>query len=111
MANKKTDPFRGDTWTKTWRFPVGTDLSGSSARMQLRDEKDTLILSASTQDDTLTIALNTELNRYELFLRLPIPQIVEPKRYFYDVEFTDSNGNVKTYISNDVYIKRDVTHD
>jgi hypothetical protein len=51
--------YRGDTWTRAWELKDAAgdpiDLTGASARLQVRDASGAVVISASTADGRLTI--------------------------------------------------------
>jgi hypothetical protein len=103
--------YRGDTWTRTWllqrqdRTPI--DLTGATARLQVRDTSGNLMLEASTVNGKITIT--PAEGRIDMVI--PYDAMIMPiGKYRYDLEITYANGVRRTYDSNLIEILEDITY-
>jgi len=104
--------IRGDTWLRGWIYgglETPIDITGSSARLHLRTDKDVLVLSASTEGEYLTI---TPLSgRIDLVVPAEkMGELVPNETYLYDLELTLASGVVKTLEQGKIKITKDVTY-
>lgn len=103
---------RGDTLTRLWRLKdsagVAIDLTGATARLQLRDSRMNKIAEASTATDEIVI--NGAAGVITLTIAASITREFQVGRYKFDLEVTDSNGNVKTYESGVLSVLADVSY-
>lgn len=104
--------FRGDTWTRAWRLEDAAckpiDLTGASARLQLRAGDGTVAMSASTADGRITItplAGRIDLAVPYAATDLPVAS------YTFALEVTHANGVRRTYEQDVLIVLEDVTHD
>lgn len=102
---------RGDTLVRAWTLVdknTGTSISllGASARMHIRNDKDELIVEASTQNGKMTIAKPNKLTvRFEAEdMRIPVGT------YYFDVEITYEDGLVQTIEQGKLKIIKDWTY-
>lgn len=113
MAAHRVTLVRGDTWLRTWdlqdqaRTPI--DLTGVTARVQVRDWTDALVLSASTSDGRLTVTPSA--GRVELRVPAAATESIAPGRYRFDLELTFSDGTRATYESATLLVQEDVARD
>lgn len=94
--------YRGDTWSQSFRFVSNVeplDLSGktieATARHRMRAQTVAFVVSTGPDPGVVTLEL---------------PADIYPGSYKYDVEITDSEGVVKTWIRGDLQVERDVTN-
>ena len=102
---------RGDTWTRAWIVKAATgalvDLTGASARLQLRSTDGTLAVSASTAPDG-----GITISGSQITLTIPATTMVlPPGYYFFDIELTQADGKRTTLEQVRMQIKEDYTHD
>jgi len=104
--------IRGDTWLRAWIYgglesPI--DITGASARLHLRTDKDVLVLSASTAGDYLTM---TPLEgRIDLVVPAEkMSELVSNETYLFDLELTLATGIVKTLEQGKLKISKDYTY-
>lgn len=111
---------RGDTWLATFAFVVsGTeaDLTGCTAKMQVRTKTDTLVLTATT--DALTdpptaglLTVDGAAGTVTLLMPKAITTPVVPGSYVADIELTYADGTVRSSDTFSVKIGKDITlHD
>lgn len=95
--------YRGDTWSQEFRFKSGPDtpfdLTGATVRSQARSRKQTgatveLIVATDDPDGSVTIAL---------------PDDAVADVYDYDVQVTDADGEVTTWVRGQMSVAQDVT--
>ena len=103
--------IRGDTWRRAWI--VGgtanpTDLTGATARLHLRDAKDVLKVTATTENGLLTITPLT--GRIDLRVEGSVMNI-EPDTYSFDLELTTDDGIIRTIEQEKLKIIADITRD
>lgn len=113
MATHRVTLVRGDTWLRTWDLQDedGTpiDLTGASARVQVRDWTDALVLSASTADGRLTVS--PAIGRVQMSVPAAATAGIEPGRYSFDFELTYPDGVRTTYESATLLVQEDVARD
>ncbi|GAB4483861.1 MAG: hypothetical protein OHK0044_33290 [Burkholderiaceae bacterium] len=103
---------RGDTWTRAWELrdanDAPIDLSGATARLQVRDEADAVLISASTSDGRLTITPGAG----RIDMRVPFAATaLAPGSYRYDLEVTHADGTRRTYEQETLVVLADVARD
>lgn len=100
---------RGDTWRQTFTWRQGSetgdpvDLTGCTARLQVRDRTGDLILDA-TDDLTINGATGT------ISVDVLIPSTVLPGKYIFDVEVTYTDGFVQSTETQTLKIEGDITY-
>lgn len=104
--------FRGDTWTRAWVLQDAAgnpiDLTGASARLQLRAGDGTVALSASTADGRITLTpLAGRLDLAVAYADTGLPVA----SYTFALEVTHANGVRRTYEQDVLSVLEDVTHD
>lgn len=95
--------LRGDTFSQTFSIESGgepIDLTGSTVAAALWNPR-------TGETVPLVVALDPEPGSFTLTFPDPPP---EAGRYRYDVEQTDVDGNVRTWIAGGFNVKRDVTN-
>jgi hypothetical protein len=94
--------YRGDDWLQQFRLcdgpDVPTDLSGATIEATARSDRHVVTLDA-TIDDTVGGLVS---------IALPLDAIADVYRY--DVEVTDADGNVTTWVRGQLTIRQDVTN-
>ena len=94
--------YRGDTWAQPFRFLNGgapVDFTDKTVACEARDHG----------GNVLTLDVAGDADGY-VTLRLPAGS-VPPNTYTYDIEVTDVDGNVATWVRGSLYVQRDVTHE
>jgi hypothetical protein len=113
VATHRVILVRGDTWLRTWDLQDedGTpiDLTGASARVQVRDWTDALVLSASTADGRLTIS--PTIGRVQMAAPAAATAALAPGRYAFDFELSWPDGTRVTYESATLLVQEDVARD
>jgi hypothetical protein len=104
--------YRGDSWVVSWTI-LGADnqpinLTGASARVQLRDSKNTLMVEASTGNGLITITPTQ--GRIDMNVPYSAMEAIPVGTYQYDLEVTFANGVRRTYVVDQLYIERDVSY-
>lgn len=99
--------YRGQSWKKTLYFEIGDeilDLSGMTAKAQIRPTENNAILTAE-------INCTVFATEGKMILELSSDETakITPGTYNYDVQMTDSFGNVTYYIYGDFIMKGRVT--
>lgn len=104
---------RGDTWTLTVTYQDSTgaavDLSGASARFQIRisqDSSTTLLALASPGDITLNAS-----GEIAVTASAAATAALDFSRAWYDLELTLVDGTVKTLIIGNIDLTKDVSRD
>jgi len=104
--------YRGDTWTRAWELKDAAgnpiDLTGSSARLQVRDATGAEVIAASTTDGRLT--LTPASGRIDMLVPYAATGIA-PGTYRFDLEVTHASGLRRTYEQDTLVVLEDVTHD
>lgn len=96
--------YRGDAWSQPFRFlrdanPL--DLSGYTVAAACRSPGDEVFpMVATVGEDEGTIAL-----------AFPAGEFPPPRDYRYDIELTDANGTVTTWVAGRLRVRRDVTNE
>ncbi|MBN2691740.1 MAG: hypothetical protein JXR43_07780 [Burkholderiaceae bacterium] len=105
--------FRGDTWTRAWRMEDAAcapiDLTGASARLQLRDSAGALALDATTDNGRLR--LTALEGRIDLLVPYADTALLAAATYRFDLEVTHASGIRRTYEQDSLVILEDVSHD
>lgn len=103
--------FRGDTWVRVWTITVDgapLDLTGASARMQLRqaaaDETALLDVSTGTED----LVIQDPPTSGVISLRTQTDGLTAGK-YIFDLQVTFPDGTIQTYEQETLKVKQDVT--
>lgn len=110
---RQVQHVRGDTWRKTWivKNSAGAlvDLTGASARCQLRATDGTLAVSAtSAPGGGLTITAAS--GRIDLDVSAAT-MILTPGFYYYDIELTEADGRRTTLEQVRMQLLEDYSHD
>jgi hypothetical protein len=104
--------YRGDTWMRAWelRDAAGSpiDLTGASARLQVRDAAGAVVISASTADGRLT--LTPASGRIDMLVPYSATGIA-PGSYRFDLEVTHASGLRRTYEQDTLVVLEDMTRD
>jgi hypothetical protein len=103
----KGDTFQGVEFTLN-RNAAPIDLTGASLRMMLRLDKTVsppaLTLSSPSGGLTITDAVNGVFTVDKQIIS------IDAGDYFYDIELTESNGDINTYIAGKWVILQDTTY-
>ena len=102
--------YRGDTWLRTWTIKdaagILVDLTGATARLQVRDAAGVEVMSYTTAD-SLTLSLPTST----ISLAAPYADTeIAAGNYSFDLEVT-KGGIRRTYEKNTLVILEDVSRD
>jgi hypothetical protein len=104
--------YRGDTWTRAWEIKDAAgnpiDLTGASARLQVRDATGAVVISASTIDGRLT--LTPASGRIDMLVPYSAT-VIAPGSYRFDIEVTHASGIRRTYEQDTLIVLEDVTRD
>ncbi len=107
----KVQIFRGDTWMRRWELRTAggtpTDITGATARLQVRDDSDSVVLSASTSDGRITV-YGTQ-GRIDMVVPYAATESLAPGEYMYDLEVTFSYGTRRTIEQAVLAVAKDVT--
>lgn len=103
--------YRGDSWERSWviKTAAGTpiDLTGASARLQVRTTGGALVLAVTSSDAALTI---TPLSgRIDLAVPYADTEGLAAGSYRFDLEVTYADGRRRTYEANTLTILEDVS--
>lgn len=112
MALSQVRIYRGDTWEREWRLtgPSGApiDLTGASARLQVRDAAGSLVAEASTADGRLTLGGSAGT----AVMVMPYSATaIAPGSYRFDFEITFAGGVRRTYEQNVLIVLEDMARD
>lgn len=108
MAIVISQVYRGDTWRRAWVVDDVPDYyQNATARLHVRDETRSLIMSASTADGRLTIS--PDYSRIDLVMPKEV-MAIPPKEYDFDLEVTWTNGVRLTIDKSVLVILEDVTY-
>jgi hypothetical protein len=104
--------YRGDSWVVSWTI-LGADnqpinLTGATARVQLRDQQNNLLVNADLSNGYLSI--NPTQGRIDMNVPYAVMDTVPIGTYQYDLEVTFANGVRRTYVVDQLYIERDVSY-
>ena len=105
--------IRGDTWLRTWalknpaKLPI--NLTGATARLQVRSKDGVLIASATTTDGRIIIS--SLEGRIDLIMPPIVTSLFETldENYDFDLELTYANGVVKTLEIAELVVRKDIT--
>jgi hypothetical protein len=104
--------YRGDTWTRAWELKDAAghpiDLTGASARLQVRDAAGAVVIAASTADGRLT--LTPASGRIDMLVPYSATGLA-PGSYRFDLEVTHAGGLRRTYEQDTLVVLEDVTRD
>lgn len=97
--------FRGDTFTRAWTFPL--DLTGATAKLDVRSASDGLVHAASTDNGQITITIVSPTSS-TVALRIDAEYTATwaVGVYEFDLEITYATGIVKTYGAADTEKKK-----
>jgi DNA-binding IclR family transcriptional regulator len=103
---------RGDTWTRAWelRDAAGApiDLTGATARLQVRDDADAVLIAASTSDGRITVTATAG----RIDMKVPYSATaLAPGSYRFDLEVTHADGTRRTYEQDTLVVLADVARD
>lgn len=105
--------IRGDTWVRTWLVsdPHDTpiDLSGCTARLQVRDAADAVVLEASTGNGRIQITPAS--GRIDMSVPASVMEAPAPGGYAFDLEVTFADGRRQTFEQDTLVVQRDITRD
>ena len=99
------DHTKGDTF-KGRDITLNFDITGAVIRMHFKSEGiDKVVFKWETTDNTFLVidALTGKFRMESRILNFT------PRRYIYDLEVTDSNGSVMTYLEGSIKITQDIT--
>jgi hypothetical protein len=94
--------YRGDTWAQVFRFREGThpvDFTGLTLASAARDPRGVTTALVVGGDASGLVTL-----------RLPESGL-QPNTYAYDIEVTDTDDLVQTWVRGTLYVVRDVTNE
>lgn len=103
---------RGDTWSQAFIYesPADTpvDLTGYSARLQVRDNRltNSIHLSLSSGDGDITL---DALGNIEVTAEPAVTALLDFSKARYDLELTSAGGIVTTLIEGNIELIKDVT--
>jgi len=103
--------YRGDTLTRTftWKDDAGTaiSLSGYTAKMQVLDAGDSVVLEASTANSRLTVT-NAAGGVLTLLVAASVTVDLVPGKYTYDVQLTNGT-TILSLLRGAFHIVKDAT--
>jgi len=94
--------YHGDTWRQTFRFlknDAPIDLSSV-----------VIASSALRRSSSGVSSLGVVIEPDPGMLTLSLPPGILPGKYWYDIQITESNGDVKTWVRGELTIEKDVTN-
>ena len=104
--------YRGDSWIMAYvlQDAAGSpiDLTGASARLQVRDQDGALVIEASTSNGRMTIT--PAQGRIDMAVPYTATQIT-PGAYRFDLEVTHASGVRRTYRSGTLIVQEDISRD
>jgi DNA-binding IclR family transcriptional regulator len=104
--------YRGDTWTRAWLLTdeagAAIDLTGATARLQVRDQAGSVVVSASTTDGRITIT--PAAGRIDMTVPYSATGLA-PGSYRFDLEVTHASGLRRTYEQDALVVLEDMSHD
>lgn len=106
--------FRGDTWRRRWLLKdkatgVAIDLTGSTARLHVRDTTGAKIAEATTGADARLVI--TPLSG-QIDMVMPYSAtLLTPGRHKFDLEVTHADGTRTTYESDFLTVVEDASYD
>lgn len=110
--------FRGDTWNFIYEFADTSgnpmNLTGASARLQIRNDRDEIVLQGATNTGEITV--DTEKGVIRVTFPASATRTVSPGSYRFDLEVIFPSGDVRTYTTqgdapDTLIVIGDVTHD
>ena len=111
MATAKL--IRGDTWRRSWIIKDETgqpiDLTGASARLQVRDKRDEVLAYARMDNGMITI--DPLQGRIDMVVPASITKDFPIASHRFDLELTFADGTVRTIEQSTLQVIEDVTHD
>lgn len=93
--------YHGDTWRRSFRFlkdDAPIDLNSMSVASQARRVSTSSLLS-------LEVIIEPDPG----VLTLMLPSDISPGTYAYDIQITEDNGDVKTWVKGKLVIEKDET--
>jgi DNA-binding IclR family transcriptional regulator len=104
--------YRGDTWTRAWLLTdeagAAIDLTGATARLQVRDQAGNVVVSASTTDGRITIT--PAAGRIDMTVPYSATGLA-PGSYRFDLEVTHASSLRRTYEQDTLVVLEDMSHD
>jgi DNA-binding IclR family transcriptional regulator len=104
--------YRGDTWTRAWLLTdeagASIDLTGATARLQVRDQTGAVVISASTTDGRITIT--PAQGRIDMTVPYAATGLA-PGSYRFDLEVTHASGLRRTYEQDALVVLEDMSRD
>lgn len=108
---------RGDTWQADFLFrenDATADLTGCTARLQVRTKADVLILTASTNapTDPVTVGfleVDGSAGKVSLSVDKALMTGITPAKYYADLELTYPDGTVRSSDTFTVNVRKDIT--
>jgi hypothetical protein len=94
--------YEGDTWTRTFTWPAGTDLTGYTFSGQARDEAGDLVASF-TFDETI-------LDEGSVIASISFAD-VEPGYYDFSVRYVDTLDQPLTFYGGKFLVEENPTHE
>lgn len=108
--------YQGSTFQKSWSIvETGTDepidLSGYTARMQIREKlkSETVILELTTENGRITIDVGEETTTLTLYVDPETTAAITVARGVYDLEIIDTNYDVYRLMQGAVTVSKEVT--
>ena len=105
--------IRGDTWRRSWiiKDKVGQpiDLTGASARLQVRGKWNTVLAYARMDNGMITV--DPLQGRIDMVVPASITKDFPVASHRFDLELTFADGTVWTIEQSTLYVIEDVTHD
>lgn len=103
--------YRGDTWRHTWLLSdereAPIDLTGATARLQVRDGYDTAVITATVANDRLVI--DPAAGRIDLDVHYAITEALTPGSYRWDLEITTADDRRLTIDGGALVVLPDMT--
>ena len=116
VFKSKLTIYRGSTFRKRWTWKTGTpaapvDLTGCTARMQIRSEvdSDTALVDLTTENGG--IVLGGAAGTIDLYLSHTATTAITWESAVYDLEIIFANGDVQRKIAGAVIVSPEVTRD
>ena len=111
-ARLRLDINQGETFRKPFVWKSGgvpVNLTGYTARMQIRSDVDspTIITSLTTENGGITVG-NTD-GAFALYISAADTALLNFDQGVYDVELVSASGDVRRIIQGDVYLSPEVT--
>lgn len=96
------DAYHGDTWWQSFRFKrndAPIDLNSVSIASQARRISTSILIP-------LVIAIESNPG----LMTLSLPPDIDAGTYAYDIQITEANGDVKTWVKGKLVIEKDETN-